>query len=784
MATTVSIAEEDNWMFVDARTEKTASPLLRLWLIAVVFWAATARGAEYYVDPDSHGGPGSDSGLGTQTQPWHTLGRAVDAQQQAHAAAGDTVWLRGGVYREQVTLRTGGANAQPLVIRAFCGEKPVFDGERQRAWAIRLPGEGHADRVVIEGVTLREFKPGGTGILVAGRTDVTLRDLEVSHAGTGVLLTGCTGCQLLRSHVHNCQAADVALDSACTDILIADNHLHHALGTACLSVYAPADGVRGQGAVASVAPHGAGLATFTMKKLQLDKVRDGTLTGQNDAHTVRNPSLLLLFPDRDPNPNGQPLAGGSVHLADGRAWFALHNNPDWNGKPYSPDGRTGLFETGGMDAQTLSRANPHMSRTHSTPRLPTATSASCGTKSITGPSKASGCRGPTACSSKATVRITMALRESRSRACPAGSGSTATSATPIALRTTKRRAFWLDETIDAVVQNNAIYENLKGMGASQCQWVLVRRNAIYRNQAQHAAKNAEECRRNTGAFYFSGGYHSHLGAPPGGRHNAFVHNTVFANGTPTSYWGGVMHGLEGSPRIAANRILNNLVQDNFGAYAVFVGCAPAVLNGNVYHAAGFAPGVLERCRSEDDVQSLHFSRAGQLSPSDRTGHSLADRRGGLRQCPAGRFSPRPRQPWGGRRPAADSNNNCRKRTGSAGGRCQLLFGRPLQPQWKVPDRRRRNRGRRLAGTDHFPGSPDRRLDVGPRPEMESGRRGELRILAEPGPSPGLSSHDRRRPAGTVRILVSRGAVATQTAAKGTVPFLLTQKLGQSPFCRT
>jgi hypothetical protein len=143
---------------------------------------------------------------------------------------------------------------------------------------------------------------------------------------------------------------------------------------------------------------------------------------------------------------------------------------------------------------------------------------------------------------------------------------------------------WLDETIDAVVQNNVVYENQKGMGVTQCEWVLVRRNVLHHNQAQHVTQNREGCRSNSGGFWFSGGRHNHLGAPPGGQHNAFVHNTLFANGTQISSWGGVQHGVSGYPRIGVNRIFNNVVQQSLGAFPVHVGCTAALLDANIYHA--------------------------------------------------------------------------------------------------------------------------------------------------------------------------------------------------------
>jgi hypothetical protein len=126
--------------------------------------------------------------------------------------------------------------------------------------------------------------------------------------------------------------------------------------------------------------------------------------------------------------------------------------------------------------------------------------------------------------------------------------------------------------------------NQKGMGVTQCEWVLVRRNVIHHNQAQHVTENREGSRSNAGGFWFSGGRHYHLGAPPGAQHNAFVHNTLFANGTESSAWGGIQHGFPGYPRIGVNRIFNNLVQQSLGASAIHVKSIPALLDANIYHA--------------------------------------------------------------------------------------------------------------------------------------------------------------------------------------------------------
>src|SRR5688500_5755286 len=82
-----------------------------------------AAAAEYYVAPD-----GSDSNDGSMAQPFATLSKANGA-----AAAGDTVWLRGGTYyiTSQVVLsKSGTSDSNRTKIWAYAGEKPVLDASK------------------------------------------------------------------------------------------------------------------------------------------------------------------------------------------------------------------------------------------------------------------------------------------------------------------------------------------------------------------------------------------------------------------------------------------------------------------------------------------------------------------------------------------------------------------------------------------------------------------------------------------------------------------------------
>ena len=79
---------------------------------------AKPNGGSFYVATD-----GDDSGSGSQGQPWRTIQHAAETME-----AGDTVYIRGGVYNEHVsTVRDGSANSY-IVFSAYEDETPVIDG--------------------------------------------------------------------------------------------------------------------------------------------------------------------------------------------------------------------------------------------------------------------------------------------------------------------------------------------------------------------------------------------------------------------------------------------------------------------------------------------------------------------------------------------------------------------------------------------------------------------------------------------------------------------------------
>ena len=66
---------------------------------------------------------GSDEGSGLENKPWRTLAHSVKQLRP-----GDTLYLRAGVYHEQLYLGLQGRADAPIIIRGYPGEEAIIDG--------------------------------------------------------------------------------------------------------------------------------------------------------------------------------------------------------------------------------------------------------------------------------------------------------------------------------------------------------------------------------------------------------------------------------------------------------------------------------------------------------------------------------------------------------------------------------------------------------------------------------------------------------------------------------
>src|SRR5512142_1427502 len=98
---------------------------------------------------------GKDSNPGTRAAPWRTIQHGADT-----ARAGSTVYVRGGVYEELVSIRaSGGASDGFITFRSYPGETAILDASRltpsDRTGVLTIQNKSY---VRIEGFEIRNFR--------------------------------------------------------------------------------------------------------------------------------------------------------------------------------------------------------------------------------------------------------------------------------------------------------------------------------------------------------------------------------------------------------------------------------------------------------------------------------------------------------------------------------------------------------------------------------------------------------------------------------------------------
>ena len=208
-------------------------------LLLLCAGVATSHAATYYVDNSSPSC--SDTGPGTESQPYCTIGAAA----AAHKGAGITILVKPGVYREQVTVPASGAPGDPFIFAAL-GGSVVVDG----ADDFSSPGQWVHDTLDVylaAAVTwspLQVFKDGarltsavtspeslvvnsftwvsGEGLYVnVGGDNPGTHELMVGRRSSGFRLTSRANVRVEGFRITRTESRGIHLLSGCTDDIIA-----------------------------------------------------------------------------------------------------------------------------------------------------------------------------------------------------------------------------------------------------------------------------------------------------------------------------------------------------------------------------------------------------------------------------------------------------------------------------------------------------------------------------------------------------------------------------------
>lgn len=97
-----------------------ARAIFAVVLLSLIGAAGPAEALEFFASPS-----GSSSGDGSVAHPWDLV---TALKQPAALKSGDTLWLRGGVYKGEFVSYLNGASGAPIVVRSYPGERATIDG--------------------------------------------------------------------------------------------------------------------------------------------------------------------------------------------------------------------------------------------------------------------------------------------------------------------------------------------------------------------------------------------------------------------------------------------------------------------------------------------------------------------------------------------------------------------------------------------------------------------------------------------------------------------------------
>jgi parallel beta-helix repeat protein len=227
------------------------SALLRARLLAVVIaatalsavWAQTADAAASVLYVDRNNPSCSDSGSGTSSVPFCTIGKGASV-----AVAGQTVQVASGTYSELASVAHSGSAGSPIVVTAAAGASVTVSG---MANGFKVSGKSY---ITIRGFTVRDttsygiYVTGGSsnvtvsgnsvrdttsyGIHIKDSSNITVSGNDVSGAGErvsgstkyGIKFANSTSSLVSANTSHDNSEAGVFLDGTTSGVRVTGNH--------------------------------------------------------------------------------------------------------------------------------------------------------------------------------------------------------------------------------------------------------------------------------------------------------------------------------------------------------------------------------------------------------------------------------------------------------------------------------------------------------------------------------------------------------------------------------
>ena len=204
--------------------------LVLMFLLCFLFVALadTASATTYYVAKNNPGGC-SDNWPGTETQPWCTIQHAADTVQ-----AGDTVYIKEGIYYETVIPKNSGTPGNYITYQAYPGHEVVIDAENTRSWCILLPETKSLHYLKFVNLHLKNGRSDGGEFLAKGTSTEAKSHIIVDGitadggdiARFGIYFYRVTDSEIKNCYVHH-NDNGIYVNCGNSNILIHNNHVSH-----------------------------------------------------------------------------------------------------------------------------------------------------------------------------------------------------------------------------------------------------------------------------------------------------------------------------------------------------------------------------------------------------------------------------------------------------------------------------------------------------------------------------------------------------------------------------
>lgn len=338
-----------------ARAVRTGAASLAL----AVGLAGVASSATFYVDNQS--ATCSNAGLGTEAQPYCTIGAAL----AAHQGPDVTIIVKPGIYREQVTVPASGTALLPFVIQAS-GPGVVVDGSDSFAntalWTLSTGNVYVAStvtwattQVYVDGARLTPststpaLLPANAFTYVAGQglyvnlggVNPGSRQTLVGRRSFGFNIFTKSFVTIDGFEVTRTESRGINIQNGCTDLVIARNRVSFANSYGIQTVNGQRIVIDGN-VVSDCNLHGIGLTAgasgCTVRNNEAFRNIDPAIRRANGIHLFGAPGNTLVGNRvHDNQDTGMQFSGGSNNCV---AW----NNRSWNNGDHGYDhlGSTGV----------------------------------------------------------------------------------------------------------------------------------------------------------------------------------------------------------------------------------------------------------------------------------------------------------------------------------------------------------------------------------------------------------------------------------------------------------